>query len=171
MRLEDWHDFFLLTGGAAATLLGLVFVAIAIAATVPRDKLGSQETRQLWVLPLVYAFTRVILVAALGVVPGVTWALFGGVIGALGLYDVARMPYVVRGLVDHHRTRERLDARDWRWYAVYPSAAAALMLGCGGAVALGFTAALYGIALGTVAYLVVGIHNAWELADFLAALR
>jgi hypothetical protein len=48
--MQSWHDFFLLTGGASATLLGLVFVAASIAATVPNEKLGDEKARELWVL-------------------------------------------------------------------------------------------------------------------------
>jgi len=43
--LLPWHDFFILTGTAAATLLGLVFVAGSIAAAIPNEKLGDMSTR------------------------------------------------------------------------------------------------------------------------------
>jgi len=32
--LNEWHDFYLLTGTAAATLLGLLFVAVTLNAEV-----------------------------------------------------------------------------------------------------------------------------------------
>jgi hypothetical protein len=51
--LLAWHDFFLLVGAAAATLLGLVFVAASIAATIPNEKLGDELSRALWVMPIV----------------------------------------------------------------------------------------------------------------------
>lgn len=67
---QAWHDFLLLTGTAAATLLGLVFVAASIAATIPNEKLGDATTGNLWVQPIVWAFVRVLVVCAIGVVPG-----------------------------------------------------------------------------------------------------
>jgi len=32
--LSEWHDFYLLTGTAAATLLGLLFVAVSLNAEI-----------------------------------------------------------------------------------------------------------------------------------------
>jgi hypothetical protein len=77
--LQPWHDFFLLVGTASATLLGLIFVAASIAATIPNEKLGDMGSRALWVLPIVYAFLRVLVVSAVGVIPGQTGRSFGGV--------------------------------------------------------------------------------------------
>jgi hypothetical protein len=71
--LQPFHDFFMLTGGVSATLLGLVFVSASIAATIPNEKLGDDSSRTLWVMPIVYAFVRVLVVSAVGVIPGQTW--------------------------------------------------------------------------------------------------
>jgi hypothetical protein len=171
LPLQPWHDFFLLIGAAAATLLGLVFVSASIAATVPNEKLGNRETRSMWVAPIIYAFLRVLVVCALGVVPGQTWISFGGVIAFLGVLDLGRIVYLTRGLLRHHRTLDPLDGDDWRWLAIYPALATLLILGAGIALVFGFALALFVLAFGVMVHLVVGVHNSWELADWLATAQ
>jgi hypothetical protein len=167
-NLQPWHDFFMLTGTASATLLGLVFVAASIAATVPNEKLGDMKTRALWILPIIYAFMRVLVVSAVGVIPGQTFATFGDVLSALAVLDLARMAWVTIGMVRHHRTREPLEASDWFWYVVYPGFSTAVLAATGLALACGFTAMMPVLVLGILGHMVVGVHNAWELADWLA---
>src|SRR5215472_10195062 len=111
--MQPWHDFLLLTGGAAATLLGLVFVAASIAAAVPNEKLGDDKMRQLWVLPIVWAFVRVLVVSAMGLIPGQTHASFGVLLLALSALDLGRMVKTTLGMRRVHSTVERLGPSDW----------------------------------------------------------
>jgi hypothetical protein len=166
--MQPWHDFFLLTGGAAATLMGLVFVAASIAATVPNEILGDETTRRLWVLPIVWAFVRVLVVSAMGLIPGQTGAAFGYLLLALGILDLGRMARITIGMLDVHRTRERLVASDWRWYVIYPAASTLVIAGAGLALAREWPIPVHVLAAGMLGHLVVGVHNAWELADWLS---
>ena len=166
--LQPWHDFFLLTGTAAATLLGLVFVAASIAATVPNEKLGDMQSRALWVLPIVYAFVRVLVVSAVGVIPGQTGSSFGYVLLVLAVFDLGRLAWITRGLRRHHLSREKLGASDWGWYLVYPGMASGILAATGLALAAGWVFPVQLLALGLIGHMVVGVHNAWELADWLA---
>jgi hypothetical protein len=166
--LQPWHDFFLLVGTAAATLLGLIFVAASIAATIPNEKLGDMGSRALWVLPIVYAFLRVLVVSAVGVIPGQTGRSFGGVLSGLAIFDLARMVWVTRGMTNHHRSREKLMATDWGWYVVYPGLATAVLVATGVSLAAGWVFPPAMLAVGLIGHPVVGVHNAWELADWLA---
>jgi hypothetical protein len=166
--MEPWHDFFLLTGGAAATLLGLVFVAASIAAAIPNEKLGDDKTRALWVLPIVYAFVRVLVVSAVGVIPGQTAASFGYVLLGLGVIDLGRMARTTMGLREVHRSVERLTGGDWGWYVVYPSASTMVLAATGLFLARGWPLPAPILAVGLLGHLVIGVHNAYELADWLA---
>jgi hypothetical protein len=166
--LQPWHDFFLLTGTAAATLLGLVFVAASIAATIPNEKLGDDKSRALWVLPLVWAFVRVLVVSAMGVVPGQTGTSFGYVLLVLGVLDLGRMVRTTLGLRDVHRSAERLSAGDWAWYVAYPFLSTLVVAPTGLALARGWPFPAQLLAGGLLGHLVVGVRNAWELADWLA---
>jgi hypothetical protein len=166
--LQPWHDFFLLTGTAAATLLGLVFVAGSIAASIPNEKLGDDPTRALWVLPIVYAFVRVLVVSAIGVVPGEKPNTFGWLLLGLSSFDLARMATVFWGMRRHHRVREPLEWSDWTWYLAYPTVATILIAISGGILALHDELPPTLLALGLIGHLVMGVHNAWALVDWLA---
>jgi hypothetical protein len=166
--LQSWHDFFLLTGTASATLLGLVFVAASIAATIPNEKLGDDKARQLWVLPIVWAFVRVLIVSAMGVIPGQTGESFGYILLVLAVIDLGRMPRTILGMRNVHLSVEKLTAGDWGWYVVYPSLSTLVLAASGVALARGLSFPVHMLAAGLLGHLVVGVHNAWELADWLA---
>ncbi len=168
MNLQSWHDFFMLTGTASATLLGLVFVAASIAATIPNDKLGDDRSRAMWVVPILWAFVRVLMVSALGIIPGQTPRVFGGVLSVLALMDLARMVSIAFAMTGFHRSREHLTLGDWGWYVFYPSAATLAVAVAGVSMALGWPVPVYALAGGLIGHLVTGVHNAWELADWLA---
>jgi hypothetical protein len=166
--MQSWHDFFLLTGGASATLLGLVFVAASIAATIPNEKLGDDKSRQLWVLPIVWAFVRVLVVSATGLIPGQTGSGFGYLLLVLGILDLGRMVRITIGVREVHRTRERLSASDWGWYVVYPAVSTLIIVGAGLSLAREWPFPMHIMAAGLLGHMVVGVHNAYELADWLA---
>jgi hypothetical protein len=168
VTLQSWHDFFMLAGTAAATLLGLVFVAASIAAAIPNEKLGDMSTRNLWILPIVYAFLRVLTVCAVGLIPGQPLTSFGWELAVLAGVDFGRVAWVVRGMVTHHRSREKLTAADWGWYVIYPGAATTVLLAEGVMLVMGSAVSPWMLAGGILGHLVVGVHNAWELADWLA---
>jgi hypothetical protein len=167
--LQPWHDFFLLTGTAAATLLGLVFVAGSIAATIPNEKLGDASNRAIWVLPIVYAFIRVLAVSAVGLIPAESPRTFGGFLALFAILDLGRMVWVTRGMVRAQRTGlEQQTLGDWFWYVIYPCAATT-SLGVTGAVLVASGPLLAAtLAIGLIAHLVIGVHNAWELTEWLA---
>jgi hypothetical protein len=168
VTMQSWHDFFLLTGGASATLLGLVFVASSIAATIPNEMLGDDKMRQLWVLPIVWAFVRVLVVSATGLIPGQTGSGFGYLLLVLGVLDLGRMARTTLGISRVHRTREKLSADDWGWYVVYPAMSTLVIAGSGLALAREWPFPMPILAAGLLGHMVVGVRNAWDLADWLA---
>ena len=83
--LHAWHDFYVLIGTAAATLIGLMFVAASISASYMTEK--HQAGIQSFYTPTVVHFatvliTCVVLVAPLGAMPLGALLL---AIGAVGL--------------------------------------------------------------------------------------
>jgi hypothetical protein len=168
--LQPWHDFFLLIGGASATLMGLVFVSASVAASIPNEKLAAPETRRLWSAPVIAAFLRVLVFGALGLVPGQSLLSFGGIVAALSLFDCARWSRVFFGLRHHQATVGDLEASDWWWLFVGPGAASIAMVVFGARLAFGHPAAIYGLGVAVVFHLTFGIHNAWESAEYLANL-
>src|SRR5262245_461388 len=65
--LQSWHDFYTLTGGASATLAGLMFVAMSLG-----SHLVNAETRDafdIFVTPSIIYFVSTLLLAALMIIP------------------------------------------------------------------------------------------------------
>ena len=60
--LDAWHDFDLLIGTAAATLVGLMFVAASIGASVFLEK--DRAAMKAFISPTVVHFSAVLVVAA-----------------------------------------------------------------------------------------------------------
>jgi hypothetical protein len=168
MILQAWHDFFILAGTAAAQLLGLIFVAASIAATIPNEKLGEDGSRSLWVLPIVYAFLRVLVISALGVTPGLTPRSFGYVLLVLAVLDLGRMIWAARAMRHAQNPGKRLTTSHWTLYFVCPSLATLAVAGAGVALAVGYYLPFPLLAVGLVGHLVIGVHNAWELVAWLA---
>ena len=65
--LRSWHDFFLLVGGASATLLGLVFVSVALVVSLP--SLPDDDERSLFSSPIVAQLSYALGLSATGLAP------------------------------------------------------------------------------------------------------
>src|ERR1700684_3239138 len=68
-ELERWANFYLLMSGAAATLLGLMFVVIALAA---ERRSGDAAKIHIYLTPTVIYFASVLFLAALLTFPNHT---------------------------------------------------------------------------------------------------
>src|SRR5262245_34494814 len=92
--LRDWQNFFMLTGTASATLVGLMFIAATLGSNLaPQDERLTINT---WVTPTIIHFSTVLIFAVLVAVPTLTGQSFGlllGLFGLLGLGYVARVGY------------------------------------------------------------------------------
>ncbi len=65
--LKDWHDFYELLGGAAATLVGLTFVAASIGAGIlTRD---HESAMKVFITPTVVHFSAILVACLLILAP------------------------------------------------------------------------------------------------------
>jgi hypothetical protein len=95
--VERWHEFYLMTGTAAVTLAGLLFVAISLhvdALVHPsREHLLSLARATLLSFVFVLTLSLMMLVPAPGMrVMGVTWLLLGTVFSGITLRQILRSP-------------------------------------------------------------------------------
>ncbi len=124
-----WHDLFMLTGGASATLAGLVFVSVSFAIGTQAER--SEGDVQAWVTPALVHFGEVFLASAAFIAPLPPHAL--GAIVAIGPlvatpYGIWRLRFFMR---QHHE--ERLEVATWIWQIVLPMIAHASII-TGGAL-------------------------------------
>jgi hypothetical protein len=154
---EGWHEFYILLGTAATTLVALLFVAASIGAGF-LSKANAGQTRT-FLSPIVFHYTAVLFVSLIVLIPAQTHLSLGlsiGFVAAIGLiYAVVILVRVIRN--------EVADMADNLGYGACPVAAyaatlvaAALLLGSDSAAGPNVLA---GAAL---LLLVINIRNAWD---------
>src|SRR5258706_14185713 len=81
--LHDWHDFYVLIGTASATLVGLMFVAASIGASVFNEE--HRAPMKAFVTPTVVHFAAVLFTSLLVTIPTDSWRGHGALLAAGGL--------------------------------------------------------------------------------------
>src|SRR5262245_39580844 len=114
--VDDWHDFDLLIGTAAATLVGLMFVAASIGASVFTEK--SRAAMQAFISPTVVHFTTVLVIAVLAVIPTQEWVTLAGLLALVGLAGAIYSAKLWIQLFVHRRFD--VDIVDRLFYAAIP---------------------------------------------------
>jgi hypothetical protein len=156
--IKNWETFYLLTGTAAATLIGLLFVAISINIEVFRRRVtyGLAHFAAL----TFNCYFYVLLIAILFVVPGLSPLALGLPLLILGLLGL------VNAILQQRRARiYRLDHQGGSLAARFnvPIAGFAGLALMGVGVALGIKASLYGIVIVIILLLGSASQNAWSL--------
>jgi len=126
--LRDWQNFYILVGGASATLAGLMFVAISLGSTLITRK--DIPALRVFVSPTLIHFVYVLATSAVVLIPIVTRTSLGVMLLLAGIvslgWTLSTQPQMRRS----DRPGD-IDAHDWIWYLVAPSAAYLLYIGTG----------------------------------------
>jgi hypothetical protein len=165
--VERWHDFYILTGTAAATLIGLMFVAVSFAIGSKAER--SRGDVNAWVTPSLVYFIEVFIIAA-GAVAPIPVRTIGWLLALLLLVNLPFGLWRLRYLFAQHR-EERIQHSAWFWQSLLPSSAQ-LILGLG---ALGIlqddARGLLAIPLSVLLLMTTAVRNAWSLVIFLLEQR
>ncbi len=158
-ELKTWHDFFLLAGGASATLLGLVFVSIALVANLSE----IPQNGDLFASPIVTQFTSALVLSTICLGPwqGPRW--LGGLIMALGIVALARsMARIFRFRRFQASTQETMGFL-WLHIVLAPLAIDLLCTASGLLIWENDLRAIAGIAVTVIALNLLGLRNTWNL--------
>jgi hypothetical protein len=157
-QFGQWANFYAITSAAAATLLGLLFVVITLAAE--RGRKDARSIR-IYLTPAVIYFSSVLLMSALLTVPNQT-RLTAVICICLG--GIAGLGYsgslALRRGAGSSSYEQRSDLFP---YVVFPFAAYALMVAGGLLLPRGQTG-LDLVAVGMLVLLAVAIRNSWAIA-------
>jgi hypothetical protein len=165
--IQRWHDFFMLTGTAAATLIGLIFVAISFAVNSKAER--TRHDMNAYVTPSLVYFAEVFVIAGASVAPIPVGILAKLMIGLL-LFNLPFGLWRLRYLSAQHK-EEAIPRTVWTWQVALP-AIAQLILGAGGyGLLIADERALAAVALSVTLLLLVGIRNAWMLVVWLLEQR
>ena len=170
---KDWHDFYVMVGGGAAALTGLVFVIMTLVAArsnfLEGDDGPSSEGTSVYSSPTVVLFSTAFFTACIALIPWPTAAcpgLFVAVLGLFGLVYIARA--AVRGLrLDGYTP----DLEDRTWFMALPFVAYVVLTIAGAAIAFEARYGLFTLALATMFLILIGIRNAWDVGSYLSIKR
>jgi hypothetical protein len=162
--LHEWQNFYFMVGGASATLIGLMFVAVSIGShLVNEEQMNNVRT---YVSPTLYHFVHVLVFACIMLVPvhsQLTLALAIAVIHVLGLRQIIA---VFRRMSQQGYAENTRD-KHWLWHVTLPA------LSYGLAVALSYglfyrADLISGLALVAIVLLICAIRNTWVLVIWIA---
>jgi len=162
--LHEWQNFYLLVGTAAATLVGLMFVAISLGARsiTPRHI----PALRVFVSPTLIHFVYVLLTASVVIIPTVTRTTLGGLLVLVGLISAGRSVGALAFMRQQYR-EQVVDVHDWIWYLVAPTISYVLFIGAGIGLLLGAAQSLNALALANILLLIAGIRNAWDYVTWM----
>lgn len=167
--IRAWHDFFLLTGGGAATMLGLVFVAVSLATGLP--SLPSSREGELFVTPILWQYGYAFGTAATCLAPWAEQRHFGLFMTILGASAVLRSGWLLRDMLRHHRRSDGIRLRYWIWTGPLPTKTSAVTNGS--SLCLWHTSQrpLSCVATATLALDLMGVRNTWQLVVWMIGER
>ena len=157
--LEKWHEFFIVLGAAAGTLIGAMFVVVSIASGLVK---GSELSSRIFVTPTIIHLAFVLMSCALTLVPSLTRVTFGASAGVAGIVFIG---YAGRNTF-HIGHRRALEWSDHLWYSVTPLIAYLLMIVSGILVLEAAPGAVETLAFALALLVISGIRNAWDLILF-----
>jgi hypothetical protein len=167
---QGWDTFFEITGEAAATLTGLIFVVATL--TQGGDRARLLRAVSIYLTPTVLHFAIVLSISAITVAP----RLYPGWRAVLfGLAALTGLGNGVWSCVGMSRRQPGVETpphwSDFWLYGVTPTALYALLLADTVAVGARTPWAVDVLAVLLLALLLIGIRNAWDLITWMASSR
>lgn len=167
---EEWTDFYLVVGGAAAVLLGLIFVVVTLMHDRPRSAVlyGSR----LYMGPIVLHMCFVLVLSAAALTPGIGRHAYGAIAGAVAVWGAARGIYSIVGLMRLRKIGEdEVHWTDTWYYGVVPLALYAALAAVALAFWNGAEWAAYGVGAVIVGLLLLSVRDEYDLVTWLAPRR
>jgi hypothetical protein len=162
---EHWDSFFLLIGGAAGGLIGLLFIVVTL---IRGGDTGTKlRGASVFMTPTVAHLAMVLTLSALATAPGLPMSTAGVIFGACATVGLG---FTGRALA--MLATGSIKATHWSdlWgYGVAPFAASLALAVSVAAVWLAPAWAARGIAASVVVMLLIAIRNAWDLVTWITA--
>jgi hypothetical protein len=164
-----WQNFYLLTGTAAATLIGLMFVAVTFGASLVTEE--SAAYARSFIDPTFGHFVHILMLACLMLVPGLRPWLLSTVLAASAGTRALRLVQVFRHMREAHRRSGDIELSDWLSGIAGPLTCHALLLAAAAGFVLGWSTALELLAAAILLLLLIGVYSAWETLVWMVLAR
>ncbi|HEV7485489.1 MAG TPA: hypothetical protein VGQ65_07380 [Thermoanaerobaculia bacterium] len=161
----EWESFYVIIGSSAAALTGLQFVVVALSA----DSEGLSTGSDVFATPTVVHFCATLLIAAILSVPRQTATSLAVCLAAEGLAGIVYATIVMLRFGKEMHYKPVLEDRIW--HIVLPSLAYTSLFVSAIAADRHEVGALYVVAATALLLLLIGIHNAWDAAVYIAMRR
>lgn len=158
--LSGWDNFYVIAGSSAAGLTGLTFVVISLSAGARRVNALGLHT---FVTPTIVHFGAVLALAAYLSMPRHGRLSLSLGLGAAGL---AGLIYAAALRARMHRLASEYSpvAEDWIWNVILPAIVYGALLIEALLIWRWPQQSMYGVAAAVVLLMIIGIHNAWDIA-------
>jgi hypothetical protein len=157
--LDGWDNFYVIVGSCAGGLTGLTFVVIALVRDAQRVTMTGLST---YVTPTIVHFGGVLALSAFMSMPH---QHPGTLSAGLALGGLAGVSYSAFVAVRIPRQKGYTPVReDWIFNVVLPLLLYAGLAFAAFAIWRWPKTTLYGVALGSLTLLFIGIRNAWDIA-------
>ena len=154
--MPNWDNFYMLVGGTAGMLIGLIFVVLSFGAE--HAKAGDEDRTRVFVTPVLVHFASLLLIALAMVAP-VSNPVRAGVLGLIGCAGLA----YAANLTLLAQKRIKASEREPIWEAVLPIAAYVCLLVSAAAWALSASFADQIGAIASVILLATALRNSWAI--------
>jgi hypothetical protein len=162
--LTPWHDFVILLGTAAATLIGLLFVAASVGSSV--FTMERQSAVRVFLSPSVVHLCTVLAATLIAVAPIPTPLVLGILVTASGVLGAIYVALVWRTMIRDGYIKS-LDLTDRLWYASAPALGYATLIAAGVTLALNLAPACIIYAAALALLLGAGLRNAWDITTWI----
>jgi hypothetical protein len=156
--LKEWHDFYILVGTAAATLLGLLFVAVSLGAGYLTEE--HQSGTRTFMSPVVVHFTSVFFLSAVALFPSHQAKFLAALIGSTALTGATISTYITIQVV---RTDMTNYIQDYLAYGLLPGISYLVLLAAAVSIYLEKDFGLNALAGALLLLAIANIRNAWDL--------
>jgi hypothetical protein len=160
---HDWQNFYLLVGTASATLVGLMFVAASIGASVFSE--ANRNGLQAFISPTVVHFASALFVCIIVTIPSQTWLTLGVLLAVGGGAGIVYAGRVWIQMFVHRSFT--VDWVDRFFYAMFPIVGYVLVFASGVMLLLRMPWSSDVTAAALVTLLFAGIRNAWDMTTWI----
>jgi hypothetical protein len=164
-----WQNFYILTGTAAATLVGLMFVAVTFGSNLVTEETATSA--RAFLDPVFTHFVQVLVTACLLLIPTMSPKLLGVLLAIVAALRTVSLAGIYRRMREAHRLYQDIELSDWLSGVAIPLLCHVSLVAIGGGFFLGYAAAFDGLAIVSVVMLLVGVFGAWELLVWMAMAR
>lgn len=168
--VESWHDFYMLTGSAAATLIGLIFVAVSlhidVIATAKKSSDISTLARQTF-----SNFIYILSFAFIYMVPSDTPFGIGVPLLSLGLIGIVQTARLYRSFGFRDKSRDRIFKTSQLWRTLLIPNTICFLAFVAADILQGNTRYLSWMVLVIIWLLISATENTWNLMLRVAEIK